>query len=292
LLKQARMERDLTQTGVATAIGRTPHHYTLIEIGQKLPSMKTFAKLQHCLGFDANELLDALLSVPRPFSAFGHLLGSSRNGQGMMITEITSAVGCAADHYSRIEAGAELPTIMLFVRLHRVLGFDADSMLLSLPMAPELDPGEVWGPHYEFGRLLKQARLERRMLHADVSQLAERAPRYYARLDTGIQLPSLKNFAKLQRCLGFDANRLLSALSDNPRPFTEFGRQLTSARTSRDMTEAEAAAIAGCASDRYQRVESGAELPTLMELVRLHRDLELTADKALRVILVEPELVS
>jgi transcriptional regulator with XRE-family HTH domain len=135
LLKQARMERDLTQTGVATAIGRTPHHYTLIEIGQKLPSMKTFAKLQHCLGFDANELLDALLSVPRPFSAFGHLLGSARNGQGMMITEIASAVGCAADHYWRIEAGAELPTIMLFVRLHRVLGFDADSMLVAAERA-------------------------------------------------------------------------------------------------------------------------------------------------------------
>jgi transcriptional regulator with XRE-family HTH domain len=292
LLKQARMQRDLTQSGVATAIGCSPHYYTLIEIGQKLPSMKTFAKLQHCLGFDANELLDALIRVPRPFSAFGQLLGRARSGQGTMLTEVASAVGCAAEHYERIEAGAELPTIMLFVGLHRVLGFDADGVLRELPMEPELDPGEIWGPHYEFGRLLKQARLERRMLHADVARVAERAPRYCARLEAGIQLPSLKNFATLHRCLGFDANRLLSAISNDPRPFTHFGRQLASARTSRTMAEAEAATIAGCAHDRYQRIEDGAELPTLMELVRLHRCLEFHADSALRLIPVEPELTT
>jgi transcriptional regulator with XRE-family HTH domain len=93
----------------------------------------------------------------------------------------------------------------------------------------------------------------------------------------------------LQRCLGFDANQLLEAISGDPRPFAGFGHQLATARMDRKRTETEAAAGAGCEPDRYQRIESGAELPTLMELVRLHRILDLNADEALLLIPVEPE---
>jgi transcriptional regulator with XRE-family HTH domain len=289
LMRQARLDRDLTQTSVSTAIGRTSHHYNYIELGQRLPSMKTFALLQHCLGFDANTFLDALNSVPKPFSALGQLLARTRKSKGKTITEMAEALGCGTEHYWRLEAGAELPTIMMFVRLHRGLGFDAGNALRSIPMGAALDPGEVWAPHFEFGRLLRKARIEREMMLADVSGTAAVSERYYMRLEAGCQLPSLKHFARLQRCLGFDANQLLDAISGDPRPFAGFAHRLATARMNGKRTATEAAAGAGCEPDRYQRIESGAELPTLMELVRLHRILDLNADETLLLIPVETE---
>jgi transcriptional regulator with XRE-family HTH domain len=287
LLKLARMERDLTQTGVATAIGRTPHHYTLIEVGQKLPSMKTFAKLQHCLGFDANAFLDALISVPKPFAALGQLLAHARKGKGKTIAEVAVAMGCTAEHYWRLEAGAELPTIMMFVRLHRVLGFGAGKAVKSIPTDPDVDPGELWTPHYEFGRLLKLARVERDMLLSDVVKSTGSAARYYARLEAGICLPSIEHLAKLHDCLGFDANQLLRVLIHAAKPFTEFGLLLIHAREDLEMKPKKVAETVGCDVDHYERIESGIELPTTMMLARLHEVLGFDVDAALRTIAVE-----
>lgn len=287
LIRQARMDRDLTQTGVATAIGRTTHHYNYIELGQRLPSMRTFALLQHCLGFDANTLLDALISVPKLFSALGELLTRTRKSKGKTITEIAEALGCGIEHYWRIEAGAELPTILMLVRLHRVLGFDADKAVESIPTDPDVDSDEIWTPHYEFGRLLKLARVERDMLISDVVESTGSAARYYARLEAGICLPSIENLAKLHDCLGFDANQLLRVLIHAAKPFTEFGLLLIHAREGLVMKPKKVAETVGCDVDHYERIESGIELPTTMMLARLHEVLGFDVDAALRTIAVK-----
>lgn len=287
LIRQARLDRDLTQTGVATAIGRTTHHYNYIELGQRLPSMKTFALLQHCLGFDANELLDTLISVPKPFGALGQLLARTRKSKGKTITEMAEALDCGTEHYWRLEAGAELPTIMMLARLHHMLGFDAGKAVKSIPTDPDIDPGEIWTPHYEFGKLLKLARVERDMLISDVVESTGSAARYYARLEAGICLPSIENLAKLHDCLGFDANQLLRVLVHAAKPFTEFGLLLIHAREDLGMKPKKVAETVGCDVDHYERIESGIELPTTMMLARLHEVLGFDVDAALRTIAVE-----
>jgi transcriptional regulator with XRE-family HTH domain len=287
LLRHARMQREWTQTGVATAIGCGTHHYTLIEAGLRLPSVKTFGKLQHCLGFDANELLDALLRVPTPFSAFGELLSNARKRKDKTLAEIAGAVGCAVEQYRRIEAGAELPTIAMVARLHRVLGFRAERALRAIPVDPALDPAAARGPYHEVGRLLRQSRLQHAMLHADVASSAGVAARYYARLEAGLQLPSVAKLARLHDCLGFDANQVLRAVCRPSRPFVAFGRLLAEARERLARTPAEVAEVARCSLTQYERFEEGVALPSAMAFVRLHRVLGFDAAKALRAIPVE-----
>jgi transcriptional regulator with XRE-family HTH domain len=288
ILRHARMQREWTQTGVATAIGCTLHHYGLVEAGLKLPSVKAFGKLQHCLGFDANELLDALLGEPTPFAAFGELLGNARTRKDRTMAEVAGAVGCEVGQYRRIEAGAALPTIAMVARLHRVLGFGLERALRAIPVDPALDSGDASGFHHAVGRLLQQSRLQRAMLHADVARSAGMAARTYARLEAGFHLPSVETLARLHDCLGFDANQLLRAVCRPSRPFLAFGRLLTWAREHLDRTPAEVAETARCSLTQYERFEEGVALPSAMAFVRLHRVLGFDAAKALRAIPVEP----
>jgi transcriptional regulator with XRE-family HTH domain len=160
----------------------------------------------------------------------------------------------------------------------------------SIPIDPSVDPGEVWAPHYEFGRLLKQARVERDMLLSDVAKSTGSAARYYARLEAGRQLPSVENLAKLHDCLRFDANQLLRVLIHAAKPFTEFGLLLLHAREDLEMSPNDVAEAVGCDVDHYERIESGIELPTTTMLARLHEVLGFDVDAALRTIAVDSEV--
>jgi transcriptional regulator with XRE-family HTH domain len=63
LLMTARREREWTVLQVAQSIGCDVAIYYQWEGGRTLPIMANFARLWHCLGFDANRLLDAVLAT-------------------------------------------------------------------------------------------------------------------------------------------------------------------------------------------------------------------------------------
>lgn len=284
LIRAARLERRLACTTVATSIGTSAAFYGSVEAGRKLPAIGTFARLRQCLGFDANHLLDVLIDPPSPFAAFGRLLRGARQQRCMTADEVAEAVDCPVERYRSIESGAELPATILVARLHRLLEFDADKALCAMPLHPALPSETASCPYLEFGSMVRQARVKRRLTHADLIQSVGGTETYWTRMEAGLHVPSTKKLAALHSCLGFDANRLLRALHQERTTFQAFGQLLGDARQHCDLTPHQVASAAGCTVEHYQRVERGAELPPMMMLVRLHRALAFSADRALLAI--------
>ena len=96
-----RMQRRLTQAPLAMDIDCTPNFYHRIESGQAGPSLVTFARLHHCLDFDANHLLDALgqpltdRPAPGPYARLGAFLAYSREVAGQTIKAAADATQAA-----------------------------------------------------------------------------------------------------------------------------------------------------------------------------------------------------
>jgi transcriptional regulator with XRE-family HTH domain len=284
LIKAARLELRLECTTVASAIGTSVTFLGRIEAGRALPAIGTFARLRLCLGFDANHLLDVLSEPPNPFAGLGRLIRRARLHRVMTADEVAEEIDCPIERYRYIESGAALPTTIAFARLHRLLEFDADKALDAVPLQPVISSEDVLCPYLEFGTLLRQARLERRLAHADLIQSVGGTETYWTRMEAGLHVPSTRKLAALHRCLGFDANQLLGALHRERASFRAFGQLLGDARQRCNLAPAQVASAAGCTVEHYQRVERGAELPSMMMLVRLHRALEFNADRALLAI--------
>jgi transcriptional regulator with XRE-family HTH domain len=269
---------------VATSIGTSVTFLGRIEAGRKLPAIGTFARLRQCLGFDANHLLDVLSQPPSPFAELGRLLRCARLHRLMTADEIAEEVDCPVERYRYIESGAELPTTITFARLHRLLEFEADEALRAVPLHPAIPSEDVSCPYLEFGGLLRQARVKRRLAHADLIRAVGGTETYWTRMEAGLHVPSTRKLAALHRCLGFDANQLLGALHQERVSFQAFGQLLGDARQRCNLAPAHVASAAGCTVEHYQRVERGTELPSIMMLVRLHRVLAFSADRLLLAI--------
>jgi transcriptional regulator with XRE-family HTH domain len=122
----------LTIEQVAQSTGGSMVQYYRLENGHSLPRVKTFAKIWHCLGFDANRLLDAMSKTGGAFW-LGAYIADARARRAMTPSEVADRVGCTVDQYQLIEQGAELPTLTTFVRLYRVLNFDLRRSLRMIP---------------------------------------------------------------------------------------------------------------------------------------------------------------
>jgi transcriptional regulator with XRE-family HTH domain len=132
LILEARRQRQLTTEQVAQSIGCRMAQYYRLENGHSLPRLKTFAKLWHCLDFDANRLL-AAVSKPGPFFWLGALIADARARNAMAPVEVADRVGCTVEQYQLIEQGAESPTLTTFARLYRLLKFDVRRALRLIP---------------------------------------------------------------------------------------------------------------------------------------------------------------
>lgn len=138
-LRSARYEHQFTQEAVAMAIDCGDKFYQRVEVGQAMLSLALFARLHHCLGFDANHLLDTLpplaaSSRPARYARFGALLARSRDAAGKGLAVAADAAACSVEDYRRLEMGKRLPTLVELVRLHRLLGFRADTALHRIPL--------------------------------------------------------------------------------------------------------------------------------------------------------------
>ncbi len=133
-LLKLRIASELTQDSVAYALDLSLGQVIRIEGGHRLPSLERFAQLRRLFGFDANALLDCLLEKPsnEPFRAFALIIRTSRESLGMSFKQAARRVGCHPNDYRQMECGAKLPTMDVFMQMHRVLRFDADMVLRAV----------------------------------------------------------------------------------------------------------------------------------------------------------------
>jgi transcriptional regulator with XRE-family HTH domain len=228
------------------------------------------------------------------YRKFGALVRGARIRANLHGDEVARAIGIGATHYGRIEYGYTLVSLTPLALLRDFLHIDANELLAALHcesapltiMSETQLPSErtrIWGKYGPFGRLILEARRQRQWTTEQVAQsIGCRMAQYY-RLENGNSLPRLKTFARLWHCLGFDANRLLEAVS-KPGRFFWIGAFIADARTRSAMTPIEVADLVGCTVEQYQLIEQGAELPTLTTFVRLHRVLKFDLRRALRLI--------
>ena len=59
-LKEIRINKDLLQKDIAKAIGISPAFYSLIESGDRMPSMKTAKNIASCLSLTMDGFYEAL----------------------------------------------------------------------------------------------------------------------------------------------------------------------------------------------------------------------------------------
>jgi transcriptional regulator with XRE-family HTH domain len=228
------------------------------------------------------------------YRRFGLFIRAARILADLDGADVAKAIGLAPNTYSAVERGSTMISLEVLAAICRVLHIDAHELLprLDCKSAPITStsntkcPSErirTWGEYGHFGRLLIEARRQRQLTIEQVAQATGGSMVQYYRLENGHSLPRVETFAKLWHCLGFDANRLLKAMTKTGQAFW-LGAYIADARTLRAMAQIEVAALVGCTVEQYQRIEQGAELPTLTTFVRLYRVLKFDLQRALRMI--------
>ncbi len=233
---------------------------------------------------------------------FGDLLRQARHDRKLGQSALAGKLGFSARYISRLEAGGSLPSLPTFVALWQVLGFDPNALIHVLINALGLhsrkipqrlmvkQPVEtthaVHGKHIIFGAFLTQARLALQLTQEAVAFAAHIGANFVRRIEVGYQLPALRTFARLCDCLRFDVDEALEAIISEPssEPYAAFGQIITAARRKSEIEPVALAGVLGCKPLTYARIESGAELPTLRMLARLHHKLALNGNKVLRAV--------
>ncbi|MCG8419469.1 MAG: helix-turn-helix domain-containing protein [Proteobacteria bacterium] len=233
------------------------------------------------------------------YAAFGQVLRQARKDMTMTQTEVADAVGICVDWYARIETGNAQCSLTTLAAFRKSLRVDVNTLLKALGQRSKPvegtaslsvdEPDHTSGPYEVFSRVFRPARLQRHLTLSMVAEAVGYSRSYYYCIETGRRLPSVSMLARLHDCLEFDANSLLEELDKLPsKPdHYHFGVYIARVRAKKAKTIAEAAGVAGCSIEQYQRIEAGARLPTFTELARLHRLLSFNANHALRRIDLE-----
>ncbi len=229
---------------------------------------------------------------------FGDLLRQARHDRKLGQSALAGKLGFSARYISRLEAGGSLPSLPTFVALWQVLGFDPNALIHVLINASRKIPQRlmvkqpvetthaVHGKHIIFGVFLTQARLALQLTQEAVAFAAHIGANFVRRIEVGYQLPALRTFARLCHYLQFDVNEAFEAITSEPssEPYAAFGQIITAARRKSEIEPVALAGVLGCHPLTYARIESGAELPTLRMLARLHHKLALNGNKVLRAV--------
>jgi len=229
--------------------------------------------------------------------AFGRILRRARLRLDKTQAEIAALVRITDASYGRIERGQVLSSLRTFAALRRVLGFDANELVMAMDQRSVhiCHRGEahtacrlaqdISGPYKVFASELGQARRRHRLTQETLAKSVQCSPRFYMRIETGRALPSVLLFARLHHRLAFDANRLLDALDETPSPtprYYRLGVFIAASRHRAGQTITATARAAGCSVQDYERIEAGTRRPTLSELTGLHGLLEFSGNAALR----------
>ncbi len=231
LLVDARESLGLSRTAVARKAGYVFSVYRDIEQGKKLATLKKFVELWVILEFDVDTLLGALpeqtvtpvakrsfkrRSLRRdfgPYYAFGVRLIRARTQAELTIASVARGVGVKSLCIQQIEGGHRLPSLLLFVRLRLLLGFDASAMLGRVRL---LRAG--WNsPFARFGQLVQNARETLGKTVAEVADDAECDEAGYVSIERGFKLPTMTTLVHLHRVLRFDVNSALRSVWSSPR---------------------------------------------------------------------------
>ena len=228
LLRQARDARKVHHVHVAREAGVSGAFLRRVERGMALPSLLLLAALWRILGFDANALLDALgvrsravparllerkatnlrarVSARGRFVSFGILVARARVSAELTQEALAFALGVSVRFLARIEAGVQLPSVLLVAKLRHGVGIDGNALLAALL---DESPRE---PFHAFGRILEVARERRKLRRVDVARAARCCSRVYARAESGHELPTVCELARMQRVLRFNGNAVLRAV--------------------------------------------------------------------------------
>jgi transcriptional regulator with XRE-family HTH domain len=227
LLRQARDARKVHQVHVARKAGVSASFLRRVERGVALPSLLLFAALWRLLGFDANALLDALgvrsRAVPGRLSArkatstrarvtsgrfveFGILVARTRVSADLTQEALAFALGVGVRFLARIEAGVQLPSVLLVAKMRHAIGVDGNALLAALL---DESPRE---PFHALGRILEVARERCGLGRVDVARAARCGSEVYERAESGHELPTVRELARMHRVLRFNGNAALRAV--------------------------------------------------------------------------------
>lgn len=228
--------------------------------------------------------------------AFGQLMKDARRGRGWRQKQWAKMLGISTTYCSIVERGGQVMSLKLFTRWWQLLDFDANAALRTLSVTVEtpkkrrtresvmMSPNAKAGEYVAFGRLLASARRRAEVTQQELARVLQCKYLHVSRIETGRRLPSVRCLAQMHRILDVDANQLLAHLCDPSLTvaFYGFGRVVELARIALSMSSDEVAVGADCDLERYRAIESGAVLPSIEELVRIHRVTRLDANAALR----------
>ena len=219
------------------------------------------------------------------YAAFGELLRQARAQSELAQAAVSKRIGVSNNYYGVLERGRKLPSLPVFGRLWRVLGFDVNELLDTLPVTIEqpskwarreavaLRKGDVEGEYLSFGRVLASARRNAQVTQRELARVLGYRHRMLSRIENGHILPTLTRIAQLRKVLGVDGNELLRQLMDPGKraAFYGFGRAVELARIGLSMTPQQVAEEIGCQLAYYRSIERGVVLPTIRVAILIHR---------------------
>lgn len=228
--------------------------------------------------------------------AFGRIMQNARLAGGWRQMDWAAKLGITPNYCSNVERGGQLMSIKLFARWWQFARFDANEALRALSVAVEMpqkrqkreststSPTAKEGPYVAFGRLLASARRKAEVTQTELARVLDCKRMHVSRVENGRRLPSVRRLAELHRIFDFDANQLLAHLSDPSAgaAYYGFGRVVELARIALSMSPEEVAQGAECDLKRYQAIESGRLLPSVREMVGIHRITEFDANAGFR----------
>lgn len=238
----------------------------------------------------------------RHYSKFGNLLREARAERDLTQVAVSRKLGYRSNYYERMERGNVLPTLHIFHALRRILAIDnVNDFMNAIParVKPPRSTGRRYtavrapsrqATYYAFAMVLRRVRMMRGFGQHDVARSVGCSVPFYGRIENGIALPSLKLFAKLYRCLNFDAADLLDALVEGApsAPYYELGSLICQARQRRDLTSKDVADAVGCTARDYERIEDGNALPSMETFVQLQDVLGFLPGSALHAVRRSP----
>ena len=227
LVREAREGRKRYQIEVARKVGVSGSFLRRVELGQSLPSLMLLAMLWRLLRFDMNVLFEALgvkaraipaalhgrRSVSMPVrlaqgrhARFGGLIARERVLAGVTQEGLAHALGIGARFLSRIEAGLQLPSVLVAAKLRDALSLDGNELIAALVDDTPREPFQA------FGRILEVARERCELRPVDVANAAQCSTQVYEDWERGRALPSVRGLARVRRALRFNGNAALRAV--------------------------------------------------------------------------------
>lgn len=127
-LKMARIIKGMSQKELAEKAGICPGTMSLIERGERTPSLKLMIFFQKLLGIDMNAIMDDRIitittsaRLSNNISELAVAIKEARENMGLTREQLAREMGCSAATISGYERGKQVPKGNKLVRLEDIL---------------------------------------------------------------------------------------------------------------------------------------------------------------------------